>query len=244
MSPTWQLVKAESVLTLRDKTGPLWGVGFPLLLLIILGSVPVLNEPTSAGPTTFELYVPVLILFNLAILGLSAMPTMLVGYRENGVLRRMQTTPVNPARVLGAQVAVNTAIAIAALVVFLATAKLGFGVRLPQNPAGFIVGWLLATAALVSIGLLITALAPGRGPATAIGTVLFFPMMFFAGLWVQYHEMPPLLQDISGYTPLGAGAIALQAASLGDFPGVQPLLVLAAYTVVCTAAAIRWFRWQ
>ncbi|RSM88745.1 ABC transporter permease [Kibdelosporangium aridum] len=231
---------------MRDKTGPLWGVGFPLVLLIILGSVPALNEPQDVygGRTTFDLYVPVLALFNLAMLALSAMPTMLAAYRENGVLRRMRTTPISPARVLGAQVAANSAMAIVAVVLFLVVANVAFGVRLPENLAGFAVGWLLAGAALISVGMLITAVAPGRGVATAIGTVLFFPMMFFAGLWIPLPQMPQLLQDISAYTPLGAGAIAMQAASAGDFPDLQPLLVLAGYAVVCAAAAVRWFRWQ
>lgn len=243
---TWSLIKVETKLSLRDKTGPLWGVGFPLIVLIILGSVPALNEPHDVygGRTALDLYVPVFALFNLAILALSAMPTMLAAYRENGVLRRMQTTPISPARVLGAQVAANSATAIVAVVLFLAVANIAFGVRLPENVAGFVVGWLLAGAALISIGMLITALAPGRGVATAIGTVLFFPMMFFAGLWIPLPQMPPLLQDISAYTPLGAGATAMQAASGGDFPDLRPLLVLTGYTVVCAAAAIRWFRWQ
>ncbi|MFI6390876.1 ABC transporter permease [Nonomuraea sp. NPDC050547] len=245
-SATWRLVKAESTLCVRDKVAPLWGIGFPLILLIILGSVPDLREPVAAGGglTYFDLYVPVLILFNLAILATASLPTTLAGYRENGVLRRMRTTPVGPARVLAAQLVANFAIAVIAMVLFLATAWVGFGVDPPKHPVGFALAWLLAAAALLSIGLLITALAPGRAPATAIGTVLFFPLMFFAGLWMPISQMPPLLRDIAHYTPLGAGMRAFQDAYLGDFPSVVPLLTLAAYAVVCTFAAVRWFRWE
>ncbi|MEV4897537.1 ABC transporter permease [Nonomuraea sp. NPDC055795] len=245
-SATWRLVKAESTLCVRDKVAPLWGIGFPLILLIILGSVPDLREPVAAGGglTYFDLYVPVLILFNLAILATASLPTTLAGYRENGVLRRMRTTPVGPARVLAAQLVANFAIAVVAMVLFLATAWFGFGVDLPQHPAGFALAWLLAAAALLSIGLLITALAPGRAPATAIGTVLFFPLMFFAGLWMPISQMPPLLRDIAHYTPLGAGMRAFQDAYLGHFPSLVPLLTLAAYAVVCSFVAVRWFRWE
>ncbi|MFD9949948.1 ABC transporter permease [Nonomuraea sp. NPDC059023] len=245
-SATWRLVKAESTLCVRDKVAPLWGIGFPLILLIILGSVPDLRETVEGGGglTYFDLYVPVLILFNLAILATASLPTTLAGYRENGVLRRMKTTPVGPARVLAAQLVANFAIAVIAMVLFLATAWFGFGVDLPKHPLGFALAWLLAAAALLSIGLLITALAPGRAPATAIGTVLFFPLMFFAGLWMPISQMPPLLRDIAHYTPLGAGMRAFQDAYLGDFPSVVPLLTLAAYAVVCAFVAVRWFRWE
>ena len=164
-SATWRLIKAESTLCVRDKVGPLWGIGFPLLLLIILGSVPDLREPVEAGGglTYFDLYVPVLILFNLAILATASLPTTLAGYRENGVLRRMRTTPVGPARVLTAQLVANFAIAVVAMVLFLAVAGFGFGVDLPKHLLGFALAWLLAAAALLAIGLLVTALAPGRG---------------------------------------------------------------------------------
>jgi ABC-2 type transport system permease protein len=245
-SATWRLIKAESKLSIRDKVGPLWGVGCPLIVLVILGIVPALREPVEAagGLTYFDLYVPVLILFNLAILAMTALPTTLAGYRENGVLRRLQTTPIGPARVLTAQLVANLAIALVATILFLAVAGLGFGVDLPQHPVGFVLSWSLATAALLSIGLLITALAPGRGPATAIGTVLFFPMMFFAGLWVPITQMPEVLQTIAHYTPLGAGMQAFQEAYLGSFPSAAPLLTLAAYAAGCALVAVRGFRWE
>ncbi|MGN9789106.1 ABC transporter permease [Nonomuraea sp. ZG12] len=245
-SATWRLIKTESTLCVRDKVAPLWGIGFPLVLLIVLGSISDLREPVEGGGglTYFDLYVPVLILFNLAILATASLPTTLAGYRENGVLRRMRTTPVGPARVLAAQLVANFAIAVIAVILFLAVAGLGFGVELPKHPLGFALAWLLAAAALLAIGLLITALAPGRGPATAIGTVLFFPLMFFAGLWIPISQMPPLLANIAHYTPLGAGMGAFQDAYLGDFPSAAPLLTLAAYATVCAFIAVRWFRWE
>ncbi|MDA0635740.1 ABC transporter permease [Nonomuraea sp. MCN248] len=245
-SATWRLIKAESTLSVRDKVGPLWGIGFPLLLLIILGSVPDLREQVEngGGLTYFDLYVPVLILFNLAVLATASLPVTLAGYRETGVLRRMRTTPVGPARVLAGQLVANFAIAVIAMVLFLAVAGAGFGVDLPRHPLGFVLAWLLAAAALLAIGLLIAAVAPGRGPATAIGTVLFFPMMFFAGLWVPISQMPPLLRDIAPYTPLGAGMGAFQDAYQGHFPSAGPLLTLAAYAVVSAFVAVRWFRWE
>ncbi|MFC6083047.1 ABC transporter permease [Sphaerisporangium aureirubrum] len=245
-SVTWRLVKVEFTLYVREKVAPIWGVGCPLIVLIILGSIPALREPPEAGGalTIFDMYVPVLILFNLAILALTALPNTLAGYRENGVLRRMRTTPIGPARLLTAQLVANLVIALVAMILFLAVAGLGFGVDLPRNLIGFAVAWLLAASALLSIGLLVTAVVPGRNSASAIGTVLFFPMMFFAGLWVPITLMPPVLRTISHYTPLGAGMQAFQDAYLGGFPSALPLLILAAYAAGCAVVAVRWFRWE
>ncbi|WP_066367098.1 ABC transporter permease [Herbidospora mongoliensis] len=241
---TWRLIAVEGKLSIRDKAALVWGVACPLVVLVILGSIPSLREPITEDLTVFDVYVPVLILFNVAILAMTALPSTLAGYRENGVLRRMRTTPVGPVRVLAAQLVANFVIALVAMALFLAVAGLGFGVEPPRNPLGFAVAWLLATAALLSIGLLVTALVPSRAAATAIGTLLFFPMMFFAGLWVPIAQMPPLLQDVSAYTPLGAGMGAFQDAYLGDFPSASPLVILVVHAVVCAAIAVRWFRWE
>jgi ABC-2 type transport system permease protein len=246
MTAMWRLVKIETMLSVRDKVAPVWGIGFPLVLLVILGSIPSMRRPqeVNGGLSTFELYVPVLVLFNLAMLALIAVPTALAGYRENGVLRRFRTTPIGPARVLAAQLVANLVVAVVAAVLFLAIGRLAYGVGLPRAAAGFVVAWVLVAAGMLSVGLLITALAPGRAQASAIGTLLYFPLMFFAGLWLPIPQMPPLLQDISHATPLGAGMQAFQQAYAGEFPAGGPLLILAGYAVVCGAAAIRWFRWS
>jgi ABC-2 type transport system permease protein len=99
-------------------------------------------------------------------------------------------------------------------------------------------------AALLGLGLLLAALAPSSRAASAISTLLFFPMMFFAGLWAPREAMSPLLRDVSDATPLGAAVGALQSATEGAWPSALHLLVLAVWAAVCAGLATRLFRWQ
>jgi ABC-2 type transport system permease protein len=96
----------------------------------------------------------------------------------------------------------------------------------------------------LAIGLTIAALAPSGRAANAIGTLLFFPMMLFAGLWIPRAAMPANLREISDYMPLGAGVQALQDAIAGVWPHPLQLAVLAAYIVVFGIIASKVFRWQ
>ncbi len=77
-----------------------------------------------------------------------------------------------------------------------------------------------------------------------IAAVLFFPLMFFAGLWVPQAMMPATLRDIGGYTPLGAAVQATQQALYVGFPATSPLVVLALYALVFGFLAVRFFRWE
>jgi ABC-2 type transport system permease protein len=85
---------------------------------------------------------------------------------------------------------------------------------------------------------------PSARVANGIGAILFFPMMFFAGLWLPRAEMPAVLRDISNYTPLGSAVQALQDSTQGHWPHPLYLAVLAGYALVFGVAAARLFRWE
>jgi ABC-2 type transport system permease protein len=241
-----RLTVTELRLFARERIGPVWGVGFPLLLLIIFGSIPAFSRPSRAlgGLTELDVYVPILVAFVIAMLSLNALPPVLAGYRERGILRRLETTPVGPVRVLAAQLTVNFAAAAVTVTLILAVARLGYGVVLPRQLAGFVLAALLAAIALLAVGLFVAAAAPTGRAANAIGAILFFPMMFFAGLWLPMAQMPPVLRHISHATPLGAAVQALQDSGQGHWPHPLALLTMAAYAVVSGLAAARLFRWE
>jgi ABC-2 type transport system permease protein len=244
MTGATALLKTEAKLLLREPILLFWGVAFPLVLLTVMGLAGNDPDPDLGGLSLVQSYVPILVAFTFTILGVSALPTAVATYRERGVLRRLATTPLRPSRLLGAQLATNAAMAATCAVLILALARIAFGVGLPNAPLAFLVSVILAAAALLGIGLVIAALAPRARIAGAIGTMLFFPLMFFAGLWAPRATMGQTLRDIGDYTPLGAAVQALQDASAGTWPGAGQLLVMAAYAVAGAALATRLFRWQ
>ena len=130
-----RLTLTEFRLFLRERIGPIWGVGFPLVLLIIFGSIPSFSRPQASlgGFTVLDVYVPILIAFVIAMLALNVLPPVLAGYREKGILRRLQTTPVGPVRVLAAQLVIDLAVVAVMLVLILAVARIGYGVALPRQ---------------------------------------------------------------------------------------------------------------
>lgn len=241
-----RLTITELKLFSRERARFITRLAVPLILLIIFGFIPFYTQRRASlgGYSLLDAYVPILIAYSLALLSLTALPMVLAGYRERGILRRLRTTPAGPLRVLGAQLVASFTVAAGMAVLVLAVARIGYGVFLPRQVAGFVVAGLLAAAAMLSIGLLIAAAAPSAQAAQGIGTMLLLPMMFFAGLFFPIPVMPSFLRHLSHATPLGAAVQALQDAWLGHWPHPLQLLTLAAYAVACGLAAAKLFRWE
>ena len=241
-----KLLQNEGRYAWREPFGLLIGVAAPVLALVILGAVPDANKPVTSlgGLSYFSVYFPVLITLAVAMLALLSLPAHLADYRQQGILRRMSTTPVPPAWMLAAQVIINLALAVVALGILVVAGMAGFGLGAPKEPGGFTLALLLTLAAMFAIGLWIAAIARSVNAVILIGNLLLYPMLFFAGLWVPRQMMIPVLRDIGDWTPLGASVQALQDSMRGAFPTAQSLLVLAAWAVLFGVLAVRLFRWE
>jgi ABC-2 type transport system permease protein len=240
-----KMITTELRLYFRDIAAVVFGVLLSPLILAILGSVPAFREPSPGlgGRTTIAVYVPIMLTMSIAMVALSMMPAQLSSYRERGILRRLATTPVRPRDLLTAQALVQLIVLGLGVVLVLAVGWLAYGVDLPGNPVAFVLSFTLVATTLFGVGLLL-ACAGSSKVAQGLGSLVFFPLMFFAGLWVPREVMPANLQRIGGFTPLGAGVQAMQDAATGHWPQLLHLGVLLGYAAVAWLAAARFFRWS
>ena len=241
-----KIVLNEARLAWRLPAGLIFGVAVPLLLVVIFGEIPGMHQPqpSMGGLTLFPVYVPILICMAIAILGLISLPAALVSYRDQGILRRLSTTPVPPSWVLAGQLVINFCIAMTSLLIVIVVGIAAFGLGVPKNPGALVLSIVLSIAALFAIGLSIASAARSGVAARAIGAAAFYPLLFFAGMWLPRAMMPGVLQGISNFTPLGAAAEAMQDSMQGQFPPAESLLVLAGYALVFAFIARRFFRWE
>ena len=243
--PFWELMKVEGKLAIREPAGIIFGLGLPVFLLIIFGSIPAFrNTVPGTALSAFEVYIPILMVTVLIFIGLFGLPIPIVRDREIGWLRRISTTPVSPTKLLAAQVAINIIIAGISFAILTVGSVFFFGVNGSFEIPGFVLSIVLVTIALFSLGVLIAAIAPSQGVSTAMGQGLLYPLLFFAGIYVPMQFLPGSLQTISHFTPVGAAVQALESSMQGTFPSIVPLLVMAAYAVFFSFVAIRYFRWE
>ncbi|WP_449061118.1 ABC transporter permease [Planomonospora algeriensis] len=243
-----KMITTEAKLFLREPGGLIFAILLPLVLLIGLGNViPGLQEanPDMGGQRGIDNYFPAMMtILSVVTMALTVLPGTLAAYREAGVLRRMSTTPVSPIRVLVAQLVNNLVVAVIATTLLVVLGNLFLDVPVPKNLLPFVGVFLLGTASLFAIGLLIAAVAPTAKSAPAIGSLLMFPLMFVAGMWFPREFMPDLLQRIGDFLPLAPFGQALRDTWAGDAPQTLNLVVMAATLLLFGGLAARFFRWQ
>ncbi|MCX6467700.1 MAG: ABC transporter permease [Corynebacteriales bacterium] len=239
------ILTSEARLMARNPALVVWVAALPLIASIVLGAIPATTRPVADldGSSWFTAYQPILVMFSAVLLSVQILPDVLTRYREMGILRRLRTTPASPAALLAAQVILCLAVEVV-VVAAMVGVPAAFGAPLPRNGIGFVLALAFAVAAMLSIGMVLASAFRSNKIAAAVGTVLFFALQFFAGLWIPRASMPGWLRGISDGTPSGSAVGALTSAIDGGWPSLLHLGVLAAWTVVLAAVSVRVFRWE
>ena len=199
-------------------------------------------SPAAGGYRFIDAWVPSLIVISLAMLALQSIPAAVATYREQGVLRRLATTPVHPANLLGAQLLIHVVVALAGIGLMLGLANAVYDVPMPKHPLAFVATLLLGVVSTFALGLIAASVARTAKIAGGIAMIAFLPIMFFGGVYLPRPLLPEVVRRIGDYIP--PGSQPLQDAWVGA--GVQPLqlVVLAGFAVIGTALAAKLFRWE
>jgi len=241
-----KILLTEVKLHLREWPFMIFTIGLPVGLLLVLGlSMPAMTERSSGGERYVDAGMPsMMILLSVLTLSCSVLPSVLAAYREQGVLRRMSTTPVHPGRLLTVQLAINLTVGAVSSAILIVAGGLVFGSAAPRQWGWFVLVFLLGSAALMAIGLVIAALAPTGKAASGIGSVVMFPLMFVSGMWVPRDIMPDALRRVSDFSVAGPFAQALRDTWTGHGPELLHVVVMAAGLAIFGGLAVRLFRWE
>lgn len=231
---------------LRHPSVLFWNFAFPVGLLLINSMI--FGGPGYERAATVAWLTAGIIVLNVmsgAFLGDSS---WLVHTREQGILQRVQASPLPPAVLVLAYTGVRLLLVLLQSALIIAVAVLALGARFAPNHIALAGAVALAGAlAFVLLGQAIAALASSTGAATAIGNVIYFPLMFISNLFLPSAMLPGWLAEAARFTPAFmlvdlvrpalTGTGALQAATLN-------LAGLALFGLLGLLVAARWFRWE
>jgi ABC-2 type transport system permease protein len=256
MSTLSRTTLVEAKLFLREPAAVIFGVLFPTVIVLVLGAIPTLREPSKeyGGARFVELWAPSALVLGIGIVALQHIASVLATYRETGILRRLSTTPVHPAQLLLAQLIVALVAVAGAGTLLVVSAWLVLDVPLPRHPWTFVAAFGVGFAAVLALGALVAAVAPNARIAGGLATLLYMVMMFAGGVFLPRFLMPDALVRWGDYTPPGVQGLltawsgdpaVLAAVDAGaGAPQAVQLAVMAGVAAVAGLAAARLFRWE
>lgn len=250
-SPVAELSRTEALLLWRNPTSLFMGLALPSLMLTMQGTMfPGLRTPLGGDDPIYadlrgiDFLVPIVLLVTIASVALVNFPQAIAGYRETGVLRRIQATPAGAPRLLTAQLIISAATIALGTALAMTLAMVILGAQPPDSVPLLILSITLAILGLFAFGSLVAGLATNGRNANGIGMLIFFLCLLTAGIWSPGPMMPDWAQTLTGLTPFGAASQTLSAAWLGTpFPWLL-LAVMAAWAAITGLIAVKAFRWR
>ena len=234
-------------LYLREPISTFFTLAFPPLLVVLFGAM-YGNDPSPmfGGYGSMDVSMPAYTAMILGTVGFLGVPITISGYRESGVLRRFQATPMRPLTYILADIVANLVTTLLGMMGLVIIGWLLYRVQFEGQVMAVILAVVFCGLAMFSIGYLIAGLAPGARTAQVVGMVIFYPMMFLSGASIPLEIMPETIQRIADFLPLTYVVRLLRGLWFGDAWGEHLLetAVLAGVLLVCTALAARLFRWE
>ena len=242
-----ELTLVNLKLYLREPIATFFTLAFPPLLVVLFGAM-YGNDPLPmfGGYGSMDVSMPGYTAMILGTVGFLGVPITISGYRESGVLRRFQATPMRPLTYILADIVANLVTTLLGMMGLVIIGWLLYRVQFEGQVMAVILAVVFCGLAMFSIGYLIAGLAPGARTAQVIGMVIFYPMMFLSGASIPLEVMPETIQRIANFLPLTYVVRLLRGLWFGDAWGEHLLetAVLAGVLLVCTALAARFFRWE
>ena len=225
---------------LRDPLSVGFGLGFPLVLLLLLSALQA-NIPVSL----FEIdtLTPGITVFGMAFLTLFS-ATLIARDRESALLQRLYTTPLTVVDVILGYMLPLLPIALGQVVIcYLFAIPLGLTVSV--NIVYAVLGAIPMAVFNIALGLLCGSLLGVKQVGGICGALLTNLSAWLSGVWFDLELVGGVFQKIAGLLPF-VHAVEMEKALLtGDLGAAAPhLLPVLAYSVVATLVAVSCFLGQ
>ena len=225
---------------LRDPLTLAFGLGFPLVLLLLLSAMQA-NIPVALF--AIDALTPGMTIFGLSFISLFS-ATLVAKDRESALLQRLYNTPLTGVDFIIGYMLPFLPVALGQTAIcYLAALPLGLTLRISILYA--IIGILPMAIFNIALGLLCGSLLNVKQVGGICGALLTNPSAWLSGVWFDLKLVGGFFEELAHLLPF-VHAVELEKALLnGNFSSAIPhLLPILLYSILITALAIFCFLQQ
>lgn len=188
------------------------------------------------------------------ILGMNMMFSCLFGvgyvivrYRKNAVLKRLNATPLTAFEFVSAQLISRLFIVIAMSAIVYTGCNFFFDFYMLGSYFDLLIIGMLGALSLIALGLLLASRSKSEELTGGLLNLSSWPMMLLSGVWFSLEGAPVAIRNFAEFLPLthlvsGARKIITEGATLADIS--YHVYILSAMTAVCLALGAYLFNWN
>lgn len=225
---------------LRDPLNLMFGIGFPVVLLLLLSAIQA-NVPVPL----FEIrhLTPGISVFGLAFITLFS-ATLIARDRESAFLQRLYTTPLKAADyILGYMLPMIPIATVQCLVCYLVAALLGM--HLTVNTVYAVVSLLPVMVLYIALGLLCGSIFNVKQVGGICGALLTNLSAWLSGIWFDLELVGGVFERVANLLPFFHAVELERSVIRGDFAqAAHHVWPVVCYGTVLSAAAVFLFLRQ
>jgi ABC-2 type transport system permease protein len=208
----------------------------------------VADQPlVEPGSRYIDFLVPGLLGFNLMSSGMWGIGYVIVEMRTRKLIKRLMATPMKKRDFLFAFAVMRGLFLLGELPLLIGFGWLAFDVGVKGSWLLLLAAATLGSLCFAGLGLLTAARAQNTQAANGLINLVQMPMMMCSGVFFSSDRFPAFLQPAIKVLPLTALNDALRAVMIdgsGLMTVARPLGIVAAWTIVSFAVALKIFRWR
>jgi ABC-2 type transport system permease protein len=209
----WQ-IRYEQRAYWRNRGRGIFTFVFPIMFLVIFAAIDKGAHIKTRGNIPYDdFFVPGILAYAIIATTYVNMAISTAILRDEGVLKRMQGTPLPRWAYLAGRVGstIVIVVSITAVTLGIGAGFYGVTVRAATLP-GLLTMLVLGTAAFTTLGYAITRFIPNAESAPVVVNLTILPLTFVSSIWFPTDGMPKWLQHVANFFPIHPLADGLQYA--------------------------------
>ena len=225
---------------LRDPLNLGFGLGFPLVLLVLLSAIQA-NIPTDIFD--INTLTPGITVFGLSFMTLFS-ATLIAKDRESAFLQRLYTTPLTAGDFILGYMLPMLPLALGQTVICYLFA-VPLGLRLGIYVVYAVIGMIPMAVFYIALGLLCGSLLGVKQVGGICGALLTNVTAWFSGVWFDLNLVGDGFRRIAAWLPFVHAAEMEKALFNGNFDlAAEHLLPVVLYSICTVVAAVVCFLWK
>jgi ABC-2 type transport system permease protein len=239
----------------RDRNSAVFNFAFPMVLLIIFGSV-FGSQEIAPGITFAQYFVAGMIASGVLYTAFQNLAIAIPLEREDGTLKRLQGTPMPKASYFVGKIGTVFVAYTAQMIILITVGVLFYGIKMPSTALQWFTFLWASVLGLIACTLLGIAFSvvpkTGRG-ASAVATPIVLVLQFTSGVFFVFTQLPHWMQVFASLFPLKWLAQAMRSVFLPEYAAAMepagswelPMcaFMLALWSVIGLVLSVLFFRW-